>query len=80
MLRGMLITAIYAKTATISVTALDDKAAVTLMSADVERIIRGLREMHELWANVVQIGVATWLLERQLGWACVAPLAIAIGK
>ena len=66
MVRGSLVTAIYRKTTEISLTALDNSAAVTLMSTDVERIIIGLRMMHEFWANLIQVGIATWLLQRQL--------------
>lgn len=73
-------TAIYRKTTEISLTALDNSAAVTLMSTDVERIINGLRMMHEFWANLIQVCVATWLLQQELGVACVAPIAVSIGK
>lgn len=79
MIRGSLVTAIYRKTTEISLTALDNSAAVTLMSADVERIILGLRLMHEFWANLLQVGIATFLLQRQLGVACVAPISISVG-
>ena len=72
-------TAIYRKTTEISLTALDNSAAVTLMSTDVERIINGLRLMHEFWANLIQVVIATYLLQRELGVACVAPIAVSIG-
>jgi ATP-binding cassette subfamily C (CFTR/MRP) protein 1 len=68
------VTAIYRKTTEISLTALDNSAAVTLMSTDVERIINGLRLMHEFLA------IATYLLQRELGVACVAPIAVSIGR
>jgi ATP-binding cassette, subfamily C (CFTR/MRP), member 1 len=79
MLRGSLVAAIYRKTTEISLTALDNSAAVTLMSTDVERIVMGLRSMHEFWANLIQVGIATWLLQRELGLACLAPIALSIG-
>jgi ATP-binding cassette subfamily C (CFTR/MRP) protein 1 len=79
MLRGSLVAAIYRKTTEISLTALDNSAAVTLMSTDVERIVMGLKMMHEFWANLIQVGIATWLLQRELGLACVAPIALSIG-
>lgn len=77
MLRGVLVTAIFNKTTEISITALDNSAAVTLMSTDVERIVRGLREVNELWASVIQIMLATWLLQRQIGLACLAPVVVS---
>lgn len=73
-------TTIYRKTTEISLTALDNSAAVTLMSTDVERIVNGLRLMHEFWANLIQVFIATWLLQRELGVACVAPIAVSIGR
>ncbi|KAF2495596.1 putative multidrug resistance protein [Lophium mytilinum] len=79
MLRGTLVSAIYTKTTEISIGALDDSAAVTLMSTDVERLVKGLRGMHDLWANVLQFILATWLLGEKLGWACVAPIIVTIG-
>ena len=48
MLRGILVSAVYAKTTEISITALDNSAAVTLMSTDVERILGGLEGFHDL--------------------------------
>ena len=62
MVRGALVTAIYRKTTEISIVALDNSAAVTLMSTDVERIVQGFRSLHEVWANVLQIGFAVWIL------------------
>ena len=79
MVRGSLVTAIYRKTTEISITALDNSAAVTLMSTDVERIVNGLRMIHEFWANIIQVGIASWLLQRELGVAFVAPIVLSIG-
>jgi len=79
MLRGTLVSAIFSKSTEISITALDNSAAVTLMSTDVDRIVRGIRDAHQLWATVIQIGLATWLLEKQLGLACLAPVVVVGG-
>ncbi|KAI8286526.1 ABC transporter [Colletotrichum sp. SAR11_57] len=78
LLRAYLISAIYRKTAEIQHVGDGDSAAVTLMGADVERIYTGLRLMHEVWANAIQIGLASWLLQRQLGLAFLAPLVIVL--
>ncbi|KAI4723833.1 multidrug resistance-like protein [Aureobasidium sp. EXF-10728] len=78
MLRGTLITAVYSKATNIVAVAKDNKASITLMSTDVERTIRGLIDLHEMWANIVQVAIATWLLEVELGAACVGPVAIAL--
>lgn len=76
-IRGMLSTAVFHHTTSISVSLAEDKAAVTLMSTDIDRITNGIRDIHELWANTIQIGIATYLLQRELDYACVAPVVIA---
>ncbi|KAJ3960647.1 hypothetical protein N0V92_002724, partial [Colletotrichum tropicale] len=78
LLRAYLISAIYRKTAEIQYVGDGDSAAVTLMGADVERIYTGLRLMHEVWANAIQIVLASWPLQRQLGLAFLAPLVIVL--
>ena len=79
MIRGILVSAIFSKTTEIDITVLDNSAAVTLMSTDVDRIVLGLREVHDLWANFIQIALATCLLERDIGIACIAPVIGAAG-
>ncbi|CAG9989646.1 unnamed protein product [Clonostachys byssicola] len=78
MMRGTLVSALYAKATDISITAADPTAALTLMSADIERIDVGWRTAHEVWANLVEIAVAVYLLQRQLGIACLIPVGAAI--
>ncbi|RAH67797.1 ABC transporter [Aspergillus aculeatinus CBS 121060] len=78
MIRPCLVSAIYQKTTQQPISAGDDKAAVTLMSADVERIMMGLMQLHELWANPLQVAIVSWLLQRQIGTAFVAPLIVVI--
>lgn len=80
MIRGILTTAIYQKAIKLSLTSEDRVSSVTLMSTDVARIVRGLYEVHELWASVIQIGVASYLIDLQLGTAFIGPLAVALGK
>jgi ATP-binding cassette subfamily C (CFTR/MRP) protein 1 len=80
MARGGLISMLYSKTVDLSVSALDPTAAVTLMSADIERIHTGWQTVHDMWANIIEIGLAIFLLYRQLGVACAIPVAVAICK
>lgn len=76
MIRGTLISSIYRKVLTIN---MDDaqKATLTLMSNDVEMSCHGLQHIHELYANILQIGIATWLLQRQIGASCAIPAVVA---
>ena len=76
MLRGGLISMIYAKTVDLSVTAVDESSSMTLMSSDIERITTSLQFMHDTWAAVFEIGIAIFILERSLGLACIAPAVI----
>jgi ATP-binding cassette subfamily C (CFTR/MRP) protein 1 len=79
MVRGCLVSAISWQTTRLNLLAVSDsKAALTLMSADVERITDGLRPLHDFWASIIQIGIALYLLEGQMGVACVVPIVIAI--
>ncbi|KAH9220185.1 hypothetical protein DL95DRAFT_433377 [Leptodontidium sp. 2 PMI_412] len=78
MMRGVLVSAVYRKTVQAKLSAADDSAALTLMSADVERIIQGLRSIHELWANTVEVALASWLLPRLIGASFVAPLIVVV--
>ncbi|KAF7853664.1 hypothetical protein EAF04_010655 [Stromatinia cepivora] len=78
MLRGVLVSAIYRKTTANGISLLDNSAAVTLMSTDIERITTGFVVVHELWAGLIQVGITTWLLKTQLGVACVAPILVSL--
>lgn len=78
MVRAGLISMIYHKTSTLSLKDIDPAASMTLMSADMERIVQGWQTMHEIWSNSIEVGVAIFLLERQLGIACVVPVALSI--
>ncbi|KAK2748007.1 ABC multidrug transporter, partial [Colletotrichum kahawae] len=76
-IRGILVGAVYKKLTTVT-SAQGENSAVTLMSTDVERITQGLRVFHEAWANLVEVTMAVWLLQRELHIGSIAPVAIAI--
>lgn len=76
--RGCLISVIYAKTVDLSITALDESVAVTLMSSDVESIGHGFEQINDLWAAPIELAVALYLLARQVGVASIASAALAL--
>lgn len=78
MLRGTLITTIFHKATELNLATRDSSSSVTLMSTDVERTIRGLLDLHEFWANVVQVGICTWLIQIEVGLACLVPVGVAL--
>ncbi|KAM0350073.1 hypothetical protein ACHAPU_003236 [Fusarium lateritium] len=78
LLRGVLVSAIFSKATELSTTATDDSAAVTLMSSDVDVIVRAIREVHEFWANIIQLAIATWLLSTHIGYAASGPIIVSL--
>ncbi|OOF98777.1 hypothetical protein ASPCADRAFT_394152 [Aspergillus carbonarius ITEM 5010] len=77
-IRSGLISMIYAQTSRLKASDINDSAAITLMGTDVERVVQSQKTIHETWASVLEVGIAIWLLERQLLVACVVPAVIAI--
>jgi ATP-binding cassette, subfamily C (CFTR/MRP), member 1 len=80
MVRGGLISMIYRKTGVLCLKDVDPATSMTVMSADIERIVQGWQTMHETWASFIEVGIAIYLLERQLGVACVVPVVVSIGE
>ncbi|KAL4789301.1 hypothetical protein BDV19DRAFT_374334 [Aspergillus venezuelensis] len=78
MIRGSLVPLMYRQTLRLDVGAVRDSAALTLMSVDTERVASGLKNLHEVWASPVDVALALWLLEKQLGVAAVAPAAVFV--
>ena len=78
MARGQLVSMLYNKATDITITNANPTAALTLMSADIERIDMGWRTAPAVWANLVEIVIAVYLLGRQLGIACLIPVGAAI--
>lgn len=50
------------------------------MSTDVERISKGIKFTHEIWATAIETAIALYLLERQVGVVAVVPVGVAIGN
>ncbi|RFU32078.1 hypothetical protein B7463_g4239, partial [Scytalidium lignicola] len=58
----------------------DESSSLTLMSTDIDRIVLSMEATCEAWARVIEISIGIWLLARQLGWVCVAPIIITVGS
>ncbi|KAF2119372.1 P-loop containing nucleoside triphosphate hydrolase protein [Lophiotrema nucula] len=78
MMRGGMISMLYNKATEINLADVDTASSLTLMSADIERIVTGMQTAHEIWSNAVEVGLAIFLLQRQLGAACAVPIGVAI--
>jgi hypothetical protein len=79
MMRGSLICLIFDATLHLDAGEAGESAAVTLMSTDIDRVALGLELSDNLWAAPIEIGIAIFLLECQLGLACLAPVGMTIG-
>ncbi|KAL4809627.1 P-loop containing nucleoside triphosphate hydrolase protein [Aspergillus unguis] len=78
MIRGAIVSMVYNKACTLNLNDADPAESVTLMSADIERIVTGWQTFHEMWANPAEIALAVYLLERELGVATVVPVGVSI--
>ena len=77
-LRGGLISLLYDKTINLSLTSGDREAALTLMSADINRMVDTLTLVHDTWVGIVDLGIAMYLLYYYLGSACYAPAIVYV--
>ena len=76
-LRGALVTTLYSKTLVLSSDKLANNSMLTLVTTDVQRINRSLDRLDDLFATPIEIAIAIFLLERQIGVSCVAPVAFS---
>jgi hypothetical protein len=59
----------------------DESSAMSLMGSDIEMLAEYFNStVCETWANVLQLGLATWLLKTQVGAVCIAPIVIVISN
>lgn len=74
MIRGGLIALICSESLKISTATASESAILTLTGPDVGFISSAFEDIHEMWLNPIEIVLATWLLARQTGAACVGPM------
>lgn len=79
-LRGGLVSLIFRKSLQLDAAAASKTNAVTLMSTDIDSIASGVKELHEIWASVLELCVAIYLLYLQIGPACFVVIIPAVGK
>lgn len=78
LVRGALVDIIYSKSLEVELSVAQKAAPAGLVTADVERIDFTLEKLHSLWASTIELGIGIFLLEREVGWACIAPAVVAI--
>ncbi|KAI1867210.1 uncharacterized protein JN550_007262 [Neoarthrinium moseri] len=77
-LRAALITLLYQKSLRKDILSLSEAEANTLMSADVDKVVIGMRNFHELWAAPVELAIGLWLLYREVKLAMLALCFLSI--
>jgi len=81
MMRGELVTLIYAKMLKLQIANVNESAAMTLMGTDVQRIAETFHELLiDIIPSIVQVAIAMYLLYVQLGIVCIAPILVTISE
>jgi len=75
-----MVSLIYARSLELKSGVHDELAAITLMSTDLDRLTMSLQGVNEIWSNTAEMVIGMWLLKRQLGWVCFAPIVVVISK
>ncbi|KZF23306.1 multidrug resistance-associated protein [Xylona heveae TC161] len=79
MIRGGLMALVFQHMMDLPLGDTDESSAMSLMGADIEMLAEYFQStVCETWANILQLGLATWLLETQVGAVCVAPILVVI--
>lgn len=80
MARGGLMALVFQHMMTLPLGSTDESSAMSLMGADIEMLAEYLQStVCEAWASVLQLGLAAWLLETQIGIICITPVLIVLG-
>jgi ATP-binding cassette, subfamily C (CFTR/MRP), member 1 len=69
MIRGGLASIIYKKTLSLDIDAKAESAPVTLMSTDIDGLAMPMSYIHDMWVAAVDLGLAIYLLDWQVGHA-----------
>lgn len=71
---------IYHRTLQCRVSESGEVTAVSVFGTDIERVVAGAEMLHEVWASLLEVCIASWLLERHIFLAFLAPLLLVSGK
>lgn len=77
-IRGATIAAVHSHALRLPSTQLEDGKALTLITADVTRLTFSLQHIDDVFATPFEVAIAIFLLERQIGVSCVAPVAVVV--
>lgn len=75
-LRSVMISALYDKALRANGQGKDLGSATVLMNVDLEKVLEGMKWLHEIWAVPVGIAVCLYILHTNLGVAFLVPLVV----
>lgn len=78
--RGSLISTVLHHATLLEPDAKEGSSTLTLITTDTSRVLNLMDDIHELWIIPIEIGVAAWLLARQVGAGAIGPGITFIGK
>ncbi|KAJ5200516.1 ABC transporter integral membrane type 1 [Penicillium cf. griseofulvum] len=79
MVRGGLMALVYQHMMELPLGSTDESSAMSLMGADVEMLAEYFHStVCESWACIIQLGLAAWILQTQIGIACITPIIIVV--
>ncbi|KAL2858516.1 hypothetical protein BJY01DRAFT_530 [Aspergillus pseudoustus] len=78
LLRGSITPLLFRHTLQLDISDTSAEDSLTLVNTDLEMIGQGIRLLHEVWISSLEIGIAIWLLARQIGLASLVPVGFAI--
>lgn len=73
-MRGCTIPLVYRKTLHLETSDTSQAAALTLATTDIETMTFGIVLVHDLWGSFVEVVLAIYLLQRNIGAACAVPV------
>lgn len=79
-LRGLLNAQMLRKNLKLSQSTARSAPALSLMTADIESVINGTKQFHDVLVAIPEIGVALFLLSREVGDAFFLPVSTILGK
>ncbi|KAL6894904.1 P-loop containing nucleoside triphosphate hydrolase protein [Trichoderma evansii] len=80
LVRADLSSRIFQQSLKLDRTVISKDSNTTMITADVERVQAGVRKMHDLWGNLVTVGLGLWLVECRLGPSSLLTLALIFGE
>lgn len=75
-LRSVMISALYDKALRANGQGADLGTATVLMNVDLEKVLEGMKWIHEFWAVPVGITVSLYILQTKIGVAFLVPLVV----